>query len=84
MNLQFLLVTKLTLPMFSLIYILVSNRDCYNEKCLGSSVWATFICDHDDLRYFEVTIKDPPKQDPRLSLGPRRASALGGAYTPLV
>ena len=45
---------------------------------------AAFRLKPDHLRYFETIIKEPPKQDPRLSLGPRRASALGGAYKPLV
>lgn len=36
----------------------------------------------DHLRYFDVKIAPPKKQDPKLSYGPRQTSMLGGAYKP--
>lgn len=59
-----------------------SNFEYYNN--FFGQVGSAFRLKPDHLRYFERTVPDPPKQDPRLSLGPRRASALGGAYKPLV
>ena len=59
-----------------------TNFEYYNN--FFAQAGSAFRLKPDHLRYFEKVIPEPPKQDPRLSLGPRRASALGGAYKPLV
>ena len=58
------------------------NFEYYNNFFASSG--SAFRLKPDHLRYFETTIPEPKKQDPRLSLGPKTASALGGAYKPLV
>ena len=59
-----------------------TNFEYYNN--FFRSAGSAFRLKPDHLRYFETVIAEPKKQDPRLSMGPKRASALGGAYKPFV
>ena len=59
-----------------------TNFEYYNN--FFRSAGSAFRLKPDHLRYFETVIAVPKKQDPRLSMGPKRASALGGAYKPFV
>ena len=64
-------------------YSNVDQNFIYYNNFFKSS-GAAFRLKPDHLRYFETVIKEPKKQDPRLSMGPKRASALGGAYKPMI
>lgn len=57
-----------------------TNFEYYNN--FFSKQGSAFRLKPNKLRYFEVTIPEPKKQDPRLSLGPKTASFLNGAYDP--